>query len=173
MAASYIANGLAVTFAANKSMMTLFNGSGSGVVLRLYRIWITNAQTSNVTGVITDLYLYKVTASSSGSTITPVKYDTSSPALPGQVGIRTNGTDTLGSEYYRKIFFSTDEYAVGDTTIDGVETFHAIMNVWDCGYGDSRLEPITLREGEGITVRNITATTGSADFGFEFTSGAS
>jgi hypothetical protein len=48
MADTFTAAATGATFASNKSMLGLFNGAGSGRVLRVYRIWCLNNQTSAV-----------------------------------------------------------------------------------------------------------------------------
>lgn len=173
MAQTYIVRASAVTFANNKHMITAWNGSGSGRVVRISRIWFVNEQTSNVTGVITRLFLYKMTADgTNGTTLTPVKYDTSSENVPAQIIFRTNPTTGITystSTLYRSFCFSTDEYGVGDATIDGVETFPAIMLVWDVGYGESNTDFLTLREGEGVTLFNTPGAAGTCNIALEFT----
>jgi hypothetical protein len=42
--------------------------------------------------------------------------------------------------------------------------------IWDAGYGDANVQPLTLREGEGISVKCETSTTaGYLDVAFEVT----
>lgn len=173
MAQTYIVRASAVAFANNKHMFTAWNGSGSSRIVRITRIWMMNEQTGAVTGVITRLFIYKMTADgTNGTTLTPVKYDTNSENMPAQVIFRTNPSTGITydtSTLYRSYCFSTDEYGVGDTTIDGVETFPSIMLVWDVGYGDSSVDFLTLREGEGITIFNTPGAAGTCNIAVEFT----
>ncbi len=177
MAQTYRAKYAAVAVANNRHMATIWNGSGSGRIVRVTRIWITTKQTASVSGVITKFSIYKMTADgSNGTTITPIAYDTSSEAIPAQVTFRYNPTADITYDtnvLYRSMCFSTDEYAVADATIDGVQTMIPIMVMWDTGYGESDLQFLTLREGEGITIFNTPSTVGTVNIDIEFTMGAS
>lgn len=173
MAATYTAVSIDTAYANNKSMLTIFNGSGSGVVLRIYRIWTTNSQLTGVTGVVQNLAIRRLIASSGGTTITPVKHDTNSSNLPAQVLITTNATDTV-TDTLRICRRDNDEPAVAGTGTNELAMLFPLNLIWESGYYDTTIEPLVLREGEGITVRNETSTTvGSLDVFFEFTSGAS
>lgn len=169
MAASYTLSALSVAFSASKNMITLYNGSGSGKVLRVYRVWAVNNQFTAVTGVLTNLELRKISACSGGTTLTAIRHDTNSSALPAQVLQTTNSTVTLGA-MYRRVIWSTDEPAVSTLTLDEFQCFFPLCCIWSMGYADSTTDPITLREGEGLTVVNVGGASGQADFFFEFTS---
>lgn len=81
MAQTYRAVVSGATFAANKSLLTVFNGSGSGRVVRVKKVWQLNNQTVAVTGVITTMELRRISASSGGTAATYVKLDTTSEGL--------------------------------------------------------------------------------------------
>ena len=85
MAQTYTAAGIGVAFGNNKSMLGIFNGVGSGRVVRVYRVWVLNNQTAAVTGVLTTWTLRKTSAQSAGTAITPTKHDTASETAPAQV----------------------------------------------------------------------------------------
>lgn len=168
---SYTTSITGAAFAANKSMICLYNASGSGRIVQVYRIWITNSQTGTVSGVITDLYLYSITSTSAGTNLTIDSYNPTTSGISTSISAKTGATDVASTadNLYRRIFLSTDEWGVGDTTIDGVETFHSVMNIWDSGYGETRVQPLTLREGQGIALKNVTSTVGTGDVQIEFT----
>lgn len=169
MASTYTAAALGVSFAANKSMIGIFNGSGSGVIIKVYRIWILNNQTVAVTGVLTNIEIRRITAGSGGNIITPTKHVSSNPSLPAQVIVASAMTVT-NSDLLRRVVWSTDEPVANTTaTIDELETLPAICTVWDSGYTDTDIQPLVLREGEGVSVMNVGATVGVADFFIEFT----
>ena len=171
MAASYTLPALSVAFSASKSMISLFNGSGSGKVLRVYRVWAVNNQFTAVTGVLTNLELRKITASSGGTPLTATKHDSSSTTLSTitQILPATNATVTLGG-MYRRVIWSSDEPSVSTLTLDELQCFLPLCCIWSMGYADSTTDPITLREGEGLTIMNVGGAAGQADFFFEFTS---
>ena len=176
MAASYTLSGQNILFGANKCMLSVYNGSGSGAILRVYRAWVLNNQQTAVTGVLTNLELRKITASSGGTTLTATKHDSNSSNLAAQIVLGTNQTITT-TDLYRRVIWSTDEpsNASGTTaaTLDEFEIFLPLCCIWSLGYGDSTTEPITLREGEGLALVNTGGNTGQCDVFFEFTSGAS
>lgn len=168
MAASYTVVAQNAAFAANKSMISVFNGAGSGKVIRVYRIWALNNQLTAVTGVLTNLEIRKITAASGGTALTPTKHDSNSAALPGAVLTATNSTVTLGG-MYRRLIWSTDEPAVNVLSIDELETFVPLCCIWSMGYADTTTDPIILREGDGVSVMNSANASGQADFIAEIT----
>lgn len=171
MAATFTAAFLGVTFGNNKSMAGLFNGSGSGVVLRVKRIWILNNQTSGVTGVITTFSLRRSSAQSAGTSVTPVKHDTISSNIPAQVLCAHGGTVTSATaDTFRNWMWSNDEPAASSGTSDEFECLVPLNCIWDSATGDADLEPIVLREGQGIDIRHSgSSAVGVVDIFVEFT----
>lgn len=173
MVQTYRAVAAGVAFAANKSMATIFNGSGSGRVVRIKRVWFLNNQTVAVTGVLTTMELRRITASTGGSAITTVKHDTTSEAIPAQITTTSGATDTLSSDpAFMRWMWSNDEPAASSLTSDETETIPVLSLIFD-STGDADLEPITLRTGEGLSVRHTGSTAvGTADVIIEFTMAA-
>lgn len=173
MAQTYRAVITGATFASNKSMLTLFNGSGSGRILRVKRVWFLNNQTVAVTGVLTTMELRRISASSGGTAASVVKHDTASESMPAQVTTTTGATDTLtGDPAYMRFMWSNDEPASGALTNDESECIPLLATVFDAT-GDSDLEPIVLREGQGLSVRHTgSSAVGVADVLIEFTMAA-
>lgn len=169
MAYTYTMAAPGVTFLQNKCMIGLYNGVGSGQVLRVYRIWSTNNQTVAVTGVLLQLDLYRITTGSGGFAIIPTKHDSLSPAPPSQV-IMATGISYTSQSFMRRIVRSNDEPLASDNAaMDEIETAPVFNILWD-SYKDTTIQPITLREGYGIGLINITSTAvGLADFFIEFT----
>lgn len=156
-------------FAQNKCMISVFNASGSGVVLRLYRAWMLNNQLTAVTGVLTNVEIRKLSSMSGGTTLTPAPRDTSSTALPAQVTAATNASVTP-TDLYRRVIWSTDEPAANATvTMDEFELIPSLNCIWVMGYRTTMVEPIVLREGQGFGIINTGAVVGQADLYFEFT----
>jgi hypothetical protein len=159
-------------FASNKSLLSLFNGAGSGRVLRVYRVWALNHQTAGVTGVMTALELRRITASSGGTAQTAIKHDTNSATLAAQITAATGPTDTVDA-LFRRVLWSADEPAVGSGTNDELECLPANGLIWDAGYADTNVEPIVLREGQGVSLRQPGANAiGVIDVMIEFTNSA-
>lgn len=177
MAATWRAVATGVTWStAAKCMLKVFNASGSGVVLRVYRVWVLNNQVATATGVIPVMQLVRTsTVGSGGTVVTPVAHDTGSAALPAQVTAMYADT-SIGTvdATFRRATFSSDEPAVGTMTIDEVETIVPLNVFWDSGYADSTVEPIVLREGFGVMVytAGIASAAGNVDVIIEFTRSA-
>lgn len=170
MAQTYTASAIGASFANNKSMLGIFNGVGSGRIIRVYRVWTLNNQTAGVTGVLTTWALRRTSAQSGGTAITAVKHDSTSENMPAQALIATGGTVTLTADLaYRAWVWSNDEPSVSSGTSDEFETLIPLNCVWD-STGDSTIEPITLREGQGISVHHSgSSAVGVADVFVEYT----
>jgi hypothetical protein len=170
VAATYTIPAVGITFALNKTLLGIFNGSGSGKVIRVYRVWALNNGVTAVTGVLTNMELRGISAGSGGVAITPMKHDSQSEALPAQVVVSTNMTVTATS-LYRRLVWSNDEAAANAAaTLDELETIPALTCLWDVGYDDVNIEPITLREGYGLALINTGNTAvGSVDVFMEIT----
>lgn len=169
MAQTYRAVISGATFASAKTMLGLFNGSGSGRILRVKRIWQLNNQTATVTGVLTTMEVRKTSAQSGGTSVTPLKMDSNSENIPAQVLCATGPTVTLVAGQFMRWMWSNDEPAASSLTSDETETIPALSIVFDAT-GDADLEPLVLREGEGVSVYHAGSTAvGICDVIIEFT----
>lgn len=181
MATSYTASFLGVTFGNNKSLATIYNRSGSSLIVRIYRITILNNQTVAVTnGVLTTIELRKISASTVGANVAGnpgvnvLKHDTNSANLHANIEVSTGATDTVGADTFRRFMWSTDEPAATAATIDEWECLPVFNIVWDSGYADTNLDPIVLRANEGLSIKQPGANTlGICDICIEFTTAAS
>jgi hypothetical protein len=179
MAATYSLLATAQAWTASAAYkLSLFNGAGSGVVLRVYRIWLLNAQTAGITGVTGLVELRRLTA---GATFTPTgcavaKHDSNSSDLPAAVIFGSAGTVTPGATI-RRVLWTSDEPAANTAVVaDDLQAMLPLALIWDTGYGDNNVgvEPITLVEGEGISLYAAAfSAAGNSDYIIEFTSGAS
>jgi hypothetical protein len=168
MAQTYTIFKADVTFAPNKCLIGLYNGSGSGRIVRVYRVWALNNQITAVTGAITNLELRRLTAGSGGTAITPFKHDTNDESFPAQIVVATNMTFTP-TDLLTRVLWSTDEPAINVLTIDELQITTPLCTLWDAGYADSSVEPIVCREGYGVALTNIGATVGQVDVFMEVT----
>lgn len=173
MAATHTLSVIGATFANAKHMASLFNGSGSGRVLRVFRIWILNNQTAAVTGVLTTFSLRRSTSQSGGTAVVSVKHDSASSNLPAQVLSATGATvNNAAVNDLRKWMWSNDEPAVSSAVSDELECLIPLNCIWD-STGDDRIEPIVLRETEGLTVQHTgSSAVGLCDIFIEFTDAA-
>lgn len=141
----------AVAFAASKHHVTLFNASASGVVVHLHEIRPVNLSLTTVTGVGIRFDIRACSAASAGTTITPVAFDTNNPSLPAGVTVRTGGTVTTGALLAP---FTSNNDEIPLTGLGGYNfpSPNIVPNV-------QRMQPFTLREGQGITVQQVTSST--------------
>ncbi len=170
MANIFTIGATATPFLFNRSMIGLYNGVGSGKVLKVYRIWGLNNQTVAVTGVNCNLQIYTISTGSGGIALLPVKHDSSSPNLPSQVVCATNMSYT-NNKLIRNCYWSNDEPIL--TTVGTVDEYQLLPRMslfWDSSYRDTNVQPLVLREGQGVSLNNSTNTAvGIADFFIEFT----
>lgn len=174
-----------VAFASNKQMISIFNLASSGVVARVYRIWAVNTQTAAVTnGPYAPIIIQRCTTAQTtaagitgGTTITPVAHDTNNTAITDKIACYTGATTNysqVANSTYRQIFLTVDEPATTVLTPDEFWCFPTIAEIYSPGYKDGNVEPIVLRPGEGLEVRQPGSNTlGLFQFNIQFTSGAS
>lgn len=143
-----------VAFAQNKHHTSIFNATGSGVVLKVRKLFAQNLAVAAVTGVMVRMDTFRITASSAGTTITPVAADTTNAALPAQVTVRTNGTITNGPKLFG-FAVTNEEVGATGTLISGTHILAGLNWL----PSDRSVQDLTLREGEGFTVQQITNTT--------------
>lgn len=153
----------------NKSMMSILNAGGSSVVVRLKKILLVNSATTAITGVITDFRLFRITGHSAGTQITPATYDTQD-SLDANVTVRTGATIAGEStSYLHRVEWSSDEYGTGTLDQEGYDHAAQYIAPFYTQEG-TNCKPITLRAGEGLTLKCATNTTAGAwDIAFVFT----
>lgn len=157
MAATYTTLTQGATWAAGKNMYALVNHTSSGQTVDVYRIWMPSLQTATVTGGTCLVELWQCTSVSSftgGTAQTFVAHDTNSASPNANVKSNSGTTTSLtkNTRIARYIRY-TEEFAVSDTAMEALNTyFYPINFLWDVGYGDSNIQPIRLREGEGIVL---------------------
>jgi hypothetical protein len=162
-------NGIA--FAATKNMGAVLNAHATEKI-KIRRVGLINAQTAAVTGVACAIELRLYTgASLSGSTaVTPVKHN-STLAAPSSATIGHAGTIGGTPVVLRRVFWSSDEAAISTGTLDEWETLIPMNIIWDAGYYDPTVEPITLNQNEMLMVYNVSGAAGLLDTWIEFTVG--
>lgn len=159
-----------------KSMLSLFNASGSGVVIRIHEIKIFNVQTTAVTGVIAEFGLRKITAHSAGTQLTTTGAATgmiyprdSNNSLNASVTARTGATVTESPAFdIENWFWSSDEWGTGTTDVESMD--HAFAQSIASFKSSDGTQPYVLREGQGLHIRQATnSTAGTFDLMFVFT----
>lgn len=170
MAQTWTAYYSAVVFAAGKNMGAVLNAHASEI-LKVRRVGLLNAQTAAVTGVLCQLELRYYTGASfsvAGTAITPVAHDSTNSA-PTTATYAHAGTLAGTSALLRRVFWSSDEAAISTGTLDELETMVPLNIIWDAGYGDSNVQPLTLRQNQLVAVYNTTGAAGLLDTWVEFT----
>lgn len=161
----------------NKTMLAIFNGAGSGRVIRLYKAWMINNPHAAVTSTLTSLKLDRLTNVTGGSDIKSSvdRHDSTSESLTGisQITITTGSSITsLASGNIRQIVWSANTPAsIGaQNTIGEIQSIYCQMRIWEGGYYNTTLEPLVLREGEGVGIYQPSSNTnGYVECLMEFT----
>jgi hypothetical protein len=170
MATTYTTSAIMIAPANAKIMHYLMNNTGSGLVLKVYKIGVLNSTISVQTGVYTELQVRRLTAITAGTAIKPVRHGQfrSRFELPSQVISGTLGTSPSYDATYAptngifmKVFVSPDESSAGPAlaTLEELNNLPDWNIIWNVGYNDSVLEPIVLRAGYGLCILCNTSTT--------------
>ena len=155
--ATFIACAENTTIGNNKSMFSLLNASGSSVVVKIRALWLINSRSTAITGVVSLFFLRRMTGHSSGTSITPMAHD-SGDSLSASVTAQTNGTISgEASENLRQFKWSSDEWGVGGVDVESYD--HTIQQIFPALYAVQKTKPITLRAGEGITLKHVVNST--------------
>ena len=152
MAATYSTASLTTAFAANKCMLGLFNPAGSGQVIRVYRLFALNNQLVNVTGVLTNLEVRKLTACTGGTTLVPTRHDINSNNL-------TAGIPLLATTQ----FISAASWATNVLTVTFTQPTVPTLSaaVWANG-----MVTVTTSLAHGYTVGQWVTVAGSTPAGY-------
>lgn len=171
MAQTFTAYYPGVTFAAAKNMAAILN-SHATEVLKIRRVGLLNSQTAAVTGVICQLEMRGYFSGSPGLTaptaVTPTAHDSTNTA-PTTATYGHAGTIAGTATTFRRVFWSSDEAAISTGTLDELETIVPLNIIFDAGYGDSNVQPLTLRTSQMAMVYNTTGAAGLLDTWIEFT----
>jgi hypothetical protein len=171
MAQTFTSYNSGVAFAASKNMGAVLNGHASEV-LKIRRVGLLNAQTAAVTGVICQLEMRGYFSGSPGLTsptaVTPTAHDSTNSA-PTTATYGHAGTIAGTATTFRRVFWSSDEAAISTATLDELQTLVPLNIIFDAGYGDSNVQPMTLRQNQMALVFNTTGAAGLLDTWIEFT----
>jgi hypothetical protein len=140
--------------AISKIYFDLFNASGSGVVLKVRKLFIQQHWAVMSPGIIINWAIDKTsTVGTGGTVLTGRATDSADPALPAQVtarGIPTGGATVVHN--WCTIPLSSEETDIGSRPA-------WMTNALPEG---NETQDVTLREGEGIKVTQTAATSSSA-----------
>ena len=169
MAQTWTAYFSGIAFAATKNMAAVLNGHATELI-KIRRIGLLNSQTAGVTGVLCSIEIRKYTGASltSPTAVTPTTHDSTNT---GPTTITVGHAGTIGGTPFtlRRIFWSSDKAAISTATSDELETYVPLNIVFDAGYGDSNVQPLTLRQNEMAMVYNVSGAAGLLDVWIEYT----
>ena len=142
----------AVAFATNKHHLSILNAAGSGKVVALKKLFQINLQLAGITGVALRFDFKRITAHATGTLLTPESCDSTDAALPAQITCRTNSGSATEGAILWPYGCQNDEVSAGNT---------AVANYLSQGLNwlpeGVEMQEYRLREGEGITMKQITA----------------
>jgi hypothetical protein len=141
-------------FANSKQHISVFNGSGSGKIVRIKKLYMINASDGTlISGAAIRMNVRLITACSGGTDLTANKHDILNDDVPAQVLLKTNATVTESSLLY-PLTISNDENLI--TGADMSSQLRAGINWQPEG---AEIQEYALREGQGFTVRQVTNAT--------------
>ena len=148
-------------------MISLYNGSVNRVI-KISSVKLINSQITTVNGVILEFRFLRITGHSAGTLITPQTFDTVD-SLDANVTVRTGAT--VAGEAATPLFryyWSGDEWGAASSKIEGTD--HSNQTLSPIYSRKINEKPITLRAGEGLTIKQLTNTAiGTFDIEIIFT----
>lgn len=152
--------------AANKYMATLFNTSSTRKVV-VQRILRLHTRETGAGGVNLDQYVARITARVAGTAVT-VRSDDTSDAVSSGISADTNSTVVVEDHIIRRLFAHAEAIDLTNTALLNMVALGMSMQViYERKEG---MRGITLRQNQGVTVRNVTSSTaGNVSYVFEFT----
>jgi hypothetical protein len=176
MANTWTAYAAGIAHAASaKNYLQIYQSAASTQTIKVYRIWLINAQSAAVTGVISGAL--KVTShstawSTSTAAVTAIAHDTTNAALNANIAITSGGT-TTGTlvNTYRTFPFASDEPATGTFKLENFFATPSTALIWDAGFESSVIQPLTIPAGTAgsISVNGTMTAVGNIDIAMEFT----
>lgn len=143
----------AVAFAANKHHIGIFNGALSGRVVQVRKLFAVNLQTGAVSGAVARFNIQRISAMTLGTAVVPQPADTANAALPATISVATGPTCTDAGVLFPWVTQTDEETAVPALS---KALFQQSVNMLMEG---ESIQELTLRPGEGMSVKQITAST--------------
>ena len=141
-------------FANSKQHISIYNGSGSGKVVRISKLFMTNMLANVVvTGGARRLDVKRATNFSGGSDLIPLKHDSINDDVPAQILLKTGATVTEGVLLF-PLVFPDDEMLL--TQNSAAQQIFSGINWIPEGI---EIQEVTLNEGEGMTIKQVTNST--------------
>jgi hypothetical protein len=155
----------------NKSMMSIYNATGSIKIIKIREVWLTNVQTGSIVGSPDVFEFRRITGHSTGTQIVlDIETMDTADTLSPFVSIRTGATVASESpNLLWKSVWSTDEWLANTADVETEDhSFQQMFPLYQ--RRDVNEKPITLRAGNGLTIKHATtATLGTFTVGMVFT----
>jgi hypothetical protein len=153
--------------ATNKYMATLFNTSSTRKVV-IQRMWVYNWQISTVSGVLLEQYLARITARTSGTSVSIYAEDTSDTLSAG-ISADTNSSAVTEAHIIRRFISQGDEAVTNLSQLAGAAAASG-DNATLLEERKAGTKGFVLRQNQGITIRNVTnSAIGTCSYIIEFT----
>jgi hypothetical protein len=140
---TYYAGAIASVAGANKRHLCLFNASGSGKKVKVYRVAAAGAPTAAVTGLVIPLYTARITAAPTGGSAGSIaKADTTDANVPAQI---TTTLAATGGATEEAVPFGVGVVSGEETSAaNEAVLYQSVLN---------GAKTMTLAEGQGIVVK--------------------
>lgn len=160
-----------VALATNKHLLGIVNANSTHII-ELVGLYLRNRQTTAVTGVLTEFALKRGTGITTGTNITAnVKKFRNSQALPANITLYgSTAAITLTAEdpiAFREWYWTTDEIGAADTSKVSSNNL-AFQNLFNPIQMMPPASPITLENGDALTVKCVTNTPGTISVRLDF-----
>jgi hypothetical protein len=122
-------------------------------------MYLFNNQTTAVVGVMNYIQIWRNTAATGGTTLTPVAHNPANSSLDGNTTCGTGQTVT-NSVIVRQLLSQNDEVVVSTLDMDALLTLVPYAEIWNAGYSDTNVQPLTCPIGQsiGYGIKSVTAT---------------
>ena len=140
-----------------KSLIAIQN-TGTSVV-KISKIYLTNTQTTAVTGVVANIRLQRIASFTGGTSLSAFPHNTLY-TLPSGITFATGATFASESALFRESYWSSDEWGTGTVDVEAQDHTQQEFQPWY--YTQDNEEPITLIQNQGLHVKCNTNTAAGA-----------
>ena len=148
------ANNVSFDNAANVSHFSILNGNTDGKIVQIHKLFVVPLNLTAITGIMIRFDVMRITAHSGGTGITPEKLDSANGSLATGIDLQTKATSVTEGNRLFGFAMTNDEVGATGAVIAGSVAFQA-LNLF---FESPRIQEFTLRQGEGIHVKQVTAT---------------
>lgn len=140
---TFILTRTSIASAVSQDYLTLFNGAGSGKVLFIQRVTLSSGNIAALAGKVVAMEYHIVSTAGTTCTAVPIRWlDSTNGSVPGAIaGSSVCTVDPVSMFVLGACSFNTDE-----TAPSPMVDCYRFLNVGG--------QPITLREGQGIMLKN-------------------